>query len=39
MSEPINLYDLERGELASLIMGWGEPRYRADQNMGMAVQT
>lgn len=31
MSEPINLYDLERGELASLIMGWGEPRYRADQ--------
>ncbi len=31
MPDLINLYDLGRDELADLIMGWGEPRYRADQ--------
>src|SRR5574341_696574 len=28
---PVNLYDLSRDQLADLLTGWGEPRYRADQ--------
>ncbi len=31
MSEIVNLFDLSRDEIAQLLAGWGEPRYRADQ--------
>jgi 23S rRNA (adenine2503-C2)-methyltransferase len=30
-TELISLLDLNRDELAALLVGWGEPRYRADQ--------
>ncbi len=31
---PVNLYDLDADELASLLAGWGEPRFRARQLWG-----
>lgn len=31
MAERVALYDLTHAELADLLSGWGEPRFRADQ--------
>ncbi len=31
MADPIALYDLTHAQLAELLAGWGQPRFRADQ--------